>query len=190
MERKIIFITGGARSGKTSFAENYAESIIGHSNLDLIYLATSRASDYEMDERIKRHQRDRANSQAEWQTIEQPLEIGKIAEDLSENAIVLVDCITLLLSNELYKEDFSEERYLKKSYQIEVKNRIINGLLKIASKSKTTLIVSNEVLYDTSAIDNEMVTIYQRLLGEIHQEIVKKASEAYLLESGIAIQKK
>lgn len=190
MERKIIFITGGARSGKTTFAENYAESIYDHSTFDLYYLATSRVSDREMDERIKRHQRDRANSQAKWQTIEQPLEIGEIAEDLNENAIVLVDCITLLLSNELYKEDFSEERYLKKSYQTEVKNRIINGLLRIASKSKTTLIVSNEVLFDSSAIDNEIVTIYQSLLGEIHQEIVKKASEAYLLESGIAIQKK
>lgn len=190
MEEKIVFISGGARSGKTSFAESYAEKIFKKSTGNLYYLATSEASDREMDERIKRHQKDRAKSDADWQTIEQAKEIGKIAKNIKEHSIVLVDCLTLLLSNELYQADFNEKEYLNKSYQREVKDRVLAGLLKIASKSKVMLLVSNEVLNDLSYSDNPFVLIYQRLLGEIHQEIVKLASEAYLLESGIAIQKK
>ncbi|MDN6196343.1 MAG: bifunctional adenosylcobinamide kinase/adenosylcobinamide-phosphate guanylyltransferase [Atopostipes suicloacalis] len=190
MEREIIFITGGARSGKTSFAEKYSESLVNETGINLYYLATSKAEDKEMNARIKRHQKDRENSHAKWQTIEQAVEIGKISNQITRNSIVLVDCITLLLSNELYKEDFRKELYKKESYQKQVKNRIIKGLLEISLKTSYLFIVSNEVLYDSLQSDNQVIKIYQRLLGEIHKELVSHADEAYLLESGIVIQKK
>lgn len=190
MERKIVFITGGARSGKTSFAERYAEKIERKTAESLYYLATSKVEDQEMQQRIKRHQKDRKTSHANWQTIEQAVEIGKISNQLTRNSIVLVDCITILLSNELYKGDFEKELYKKESYQKQVKNRIIKGLLEISLKTSYLFIVSNEVLYDSLQSDNQVIETYQRLLGDIHKELVRHADEAYLLESGIAIQKK
>ncbi|MDN6161990.1 MAG: bifunctional adenosylcobinamide kinase/adenosylcobinamide-phosphate guanylyltransferase [Atopostipes sp.] len=190
MEKQLIFITGGARSGKTSFAEKSAEKIAKKMQRDLYYLATSKAKDAEMKNRIKRHQKDRKKSQANWETIEQAVNVGEAAERLSENAVVLVDCITLLLTNELYNQNFNEEKLKEKEYQNYIKERVTNGLMELLNHASYLFIVSNEVLYDPIFPENELVWVYQKLLGEIHQELVSKANKVYLLEFGIVIRKK
>lgn len=190
MERKIIFISGGARSGKTSFAEKYAEQIAAQKQAPLYYLATSQKEDQEMSDRIARHQKDRKNSAVSWQTVEQPTDIGNVVNLLDDEAVVLVDCVTLLLTNELFQGDFDEVEFTKRSYQQKVQHKIIRDLLALAAKVQYLLIVSNEVLIEPVNLENNVVGVYQKLIGEIHQELVQHADEAYLIEAGIPIRKK
>lgn len=101
---KIRFIIGGARSGKSSLAEQYAKS----SNLPVTYIATAQALDAEMQQRISQHQADRPEH---WALIESPLLLANTIESAIANALakntqgicILVDCLTLWLSNCLCK---------------------------------------------------------------------------------------
>lgn len=190
MENKLIFISGGARSGKTSFAETYAEKLACSSGNPLYYLATSKKEDQEMSNRIERHQQDREESSANWQTVERPADISGIVNSFSENAVVLMDCVTLLVTNELFQGAFDENQYKDQTYQSQVKQRIVKGIIQLSKNVQYLLVVSNEVLYDPVNPENEVVWVYQKLLGEIHQELVAQADEAYLIEVGIAIRKK
>jgi len=90
---QITFITGGQRSGKSSYAQQLAEKKSEHS----VYLATARIWDDDFNERVKRHQSDRGK---QWKTIEEEIEISK--HDLSEKT-VLMDCVTLWLTNIFYE---------------------------------------------------------------------------------------
>jgi len=104
-------ILGGARSGKS----RYAEQLILGSNLQAIYIATATADDPEMAERIKKHQQQRG---AQWQNIEEPIDIIKILRQTASNKnAVLVDCLTLWLSNLLLKNESEKEKSLTKVEQ-------------------------------------------------------------------------
>ena len=96
----VRLIIGGARSGKSSLAEQYAKS----SNLPVTYIATAQAFDAEMQQRIAQHQADRPEH---WQLIESPLQLAKTIEVVLSNSqqdsCILVDCLTLWLSNSLLK---------------------------------------------------------------------------------------
>lgn len=102
--KKSILIGGGARSGKSSFAQQMAEKANGRR----LYLATAQAFDQEMRQRIAKHQADRGRA---WpRTLEEPLEIAPaLREAVAENDIILVDCLTLWLSNLLGRGDSDEE---------------------------------------------------------------------------------
>ena len=90
-----IFILGGAKSGKSRLAE---ETAVGFGK-DKVYLATAQPRDEEMDTRIKRHQQDRGK---DWQTIEEPLQIAQVLLNTAyEDKVILLDCLTLWLSNAL-----------------------------------------------------------------------------------------
>ncbi len=89
----ITLVLGGTRSGKSSFAQHLAEE----SNRQLIYIATAEAFDDEMTDRISRHQQDRG---AEWQTVEETLDLAAaITAHSSPKTTILVDCLTIWLSN-------------------------------------------------------------------------------------------
>lgn len=177
--KKLIFITGGARSGKSSFAEKLAVTEANKLGGGLHYIATSMAVDEEMAERIARHQRDRVESGAAWKTWERPMDIGQMATHFSKSDVVLLDCLTVLLSNELFREKQTQsEETIYKS--------IWDGIQSITTSAQTLILVSNEVL--TAPIsDNQVIQTYARLLGKLHQTIVKHADEAYLAEAGIPI---
>ncbi|ABL98971.1 bifunctional adenosylcobinamide kinase/adenosylcobinamide-phosphate guanylyltransferase [Shewanella amazonensis] len=94
----IHLVLGGARSGKSRFAETQ----IARASLQGIYLATATAGDDEMSARIARHQRDRAEASCQWQLIEAPLDLASQLNALSgETRPVLIDCLTLWLTNHL-----------------------------------------------------------------------------------------
>ena len=190
MEEKLIFISGGARSGKTSFAEAYAEKLARSDNRPLCYLASSQKEDEEMRSRVERHQRDREESDSNWQTVERPADIGGLASHFTQNEVALLDCVTLLLSNELFQGTFDEKIFLEKSFQNQVKNKIVKGITDLSKHLAYLFVVSNEVLYEPVHSENQVVWVYQKLLGEIHQEIVAHADEAYLIEASIPIRKK
>lgn len=185
--KRLIFITGGARSGKSSFAEQYAASLYARTNNGkLFYIATSKPTDDEMSERISRHQLQRQESELPWETVECPVDLMTVAEHFRQEDIVLLDCLTVLLTNELFREGSREHLLKKKGCQQNVLESILNGIVAIQNRSKMLLVVSNEVLNEPLS-NQSLVKIYGRLLGKLHQHIVKKASEAYLVEAGLPI---
>ncbi|MEH7073204.1 bifunctional adenosylcobinamide kinase/adenosylcobinamide-phosphate guanylyltransferase [Neobacillus drentensis] len=178
----LIFITGGVRSGKSSFAEKKAIEVARKTGGGLSYLATGVASDSEMKERIEKHQRDRLTVASQWKTYEQSVQIGKITNEFKGGEVVLLDCLTTLLNNEL----FAYEQNWDEQFLNTVKDTILTGITSIKERVGTMIIVSNEVLNE-SLLGNEMVFTYGRLLGQIHQYIVKKADQVFLVEAGIPI---
>lgn len=182
---RLYFITGGVRSGKSSFAEKKAVDLATRSGGNLHYLACSRSADDEMEKRIDRHRKDRESSPLAWRTSEYPTDITRIRQDLNSKSIVLLDCLTTLLDNELFLPGVPlEEEFLHQTF-----TKIIEGIDEIRNEAQCLIIVSNEVVQET-IFQNEFLHIYGKMLGLLHQSIVGKADEAYLVESGIPIRKK
>jgi adenosylcobinamide kinase/adenosylcobinamide-phosphate guanylyltransferase len=99
---KLIFITGGARSGKSSFAEKVATK----TSKEVAYIATGQPLDEEMAHRIKKHKSRRPT---EWETYEEPIEVRELVSSLGlEKEVILIDCLTLLTSNLLLREKNKE----------------------------------------------------------------------------------
>jgi adenosylcobinamide kinase / adenosylcobinamide-phosphate guanylyltransferase len=181
----LIFISGGVRSGKSSFAEKMALELARENGGQLNYLATGVASDQEMWERIAKHQRDREAETFKWRTIEQSQNIGETAVFFNDDDIILLDCVTTLLNNELFSANQSwDESFLK-----QVMETIITGIIEIRDRAKVLIVVSNEVFHESMA-ENDLVFSYGRILGKIHQKLVEAADKACLVEAGIAMNMK
>ncbi|KKE80085.1 bifunctional adenosylcobinamide kinase/adenosylcobinamide-phosphate guanylyltransferase [Oceanobacillus caeni] len=180
----ITFITGGVRSGKSSFAERIAIQKAEEIGGSLHYIATGRATDSEMRLRIKRHQEDRNKSGHSWKTWEKETNISTLATEFNKKDVILLDCLTTMLSNELFahEADWVEQRLEKK----EVFQRIWQGIKEIADYSNQVVLVSNEVLNEP-ILPNELLVTYSELLGKLHQKIVRYAESAYLVEAGVPL---
>lgn len=177
----LIFITGGVRSGKSTFAEQLAIQMAMDTGGTLHYIATGVPSDSEMRKRIEKHQRERAESPIKWKTWEQSQHIDVLGAEFHHSDILLLDCLTTLLNNELFSsEDTGDE------FQDNVMNRILTGVEQLRKNASVLILVSNEVLHDCIR-DSELVLDYSRLIGKMHQQIVRKADQAYLIESGIPV---
>lgn len=165
---KIILVTGGARSGKSSFAEKFAKI----NGSKLFFIATGQAIDKEMRERIKKHKRRRGNL---WKVIEEPKRLSDALGKISKGTVVL-DCITLWINN-LIQEGLRDS----------VIKREVLKVLKIANKGKfDTIMVTNEVGYGIVP-NNRLARQYRDLLGAVNQLIAKKADTVYLMCSGIPL---
>ncbi|WP_164216491.1 bifunctional adenosylcobinamide kinase/adenosylcobinamide-phosphate guanylyltransferase [Virgibacillus sp. YIM 98842] len=183
---KLIFITGGARSGKSSFAEEYAASEAEIKAGSLHYIATSRPADKEMIQRIKRHQEDRKKSRNTWITWERPMELQAMEPHFKQADVVLLDCLTVLLSNELFQYELTDHPRENRHYEKKVYDAILEGVFSIVKTVHTLIVVSNEVLTEP-LIGETVVRSYTKILGNLHQEIVKHAEKAYIVEAGIPI---
>ena len=183
-DSSIIFITGGVRSGKSRFAEKIAMErwqSLGSGHLH--YIAAMQPSDFEMEKRIRRHKEDRRQSGHHWKTWEQPVSIGKLASYFKGDDIVLLDCLTTWLNNELF---FVEDKWQDKAFQEALFEQMCQEINKISQQVHTLIIVSNEVLNEPIG-DNGFVIRYRRLLGKLHQAIVEDAYQAFLVEAGLPI---
>ncbi|MEK4298371.1 bifunctional adenosylcobinamide kinase/adenosylcobinamide-phosphate guanylyltransferase [Oceanobacillus sp. FSL W8-0428] len=178
---KLIFITGGVRSGKSAFAERLAIKHALKTENNLHYIACGIPTDVEMQERIKRHQQDRRQSDFTWRTWEQPIHLSHIANQFTGQDVILLDCMTTLLNNYLFHEGVDDTNTV-----LEYVREDITELCNHAGK---VIIVSNEVLQDIP-YKNELTRNYQALLGNVHQQIVENADLAILVESGIPLVKK
>ncbi|MBT9160209.1 MAG: bifunctional adenosylcobinamide kinase/adenosylcobinamide-phosphate guanylyltransferase [Dehalococcoidia bacterium] len=186
MDRRCILILGGARSGKSRFAENLAGTISGK----VLFIATAEALDEEMKTRIAEHQRQRPSS---WQTLEAPTDVTKgIAARIGDAEIVLIDCLTLLVSNLM----LGEERGLSESGGLDTKdaeNRVVAEIETLAEfiqkTSATFIIVSNEVGLGLVS-ENRLGRVYCDLLGRANQLIARYANEVYFMVAGIPMKVK
>jgi adenosylcobinamide kinase/adenosylcobinamide-phosphate guanylyltransferase len=175
---QTFFITGGARSGKSKFAEQMALSY----GAPICYLATAQPMDDEMGQRIRKHQQRRGDA---WQTIEEPLHP---AQTLAVNDglfnVILLDCLTLWLSNLLLLyEDLGEE----------TETRVMDEVQRLATtlRGMTTpvIIVSNEVGMGIVP-DNRLGRVFRDIAGQANQVIAASATEAWLVASGIPLRLK
>ncbi|WP_338450771.1 bifunctional adenosylcobinamide kinase/adenosylcobinamide-phosphate guanylyltransferase [Niallia oryzisoli] len=183
----IIFITGGVRSGKSSFAEHLAADMWKRSGAGkLHYIAAMQPSDTEMKKRILKHQAGRQQSGLDWMTWEKPVSIEELAPSFHHHDVVLLDCLTTWLNNELF---FEEKKWQEESFVEELLEEMWHGILRIAQEVRVLVIVSNEVLHEPIA-GNELVFQYSRLLGKLHQRIVASSSKAFLVEAGIPVDMK
>ncbi len=101
---KLIFVSGGVRSGKSSFAEKKAAEWGKKQTLHLNYIACGVASDSEMRNRIARHQKSRASASMNWKTWECPYELARIAGRFSKQDLLVLDCVTTLVTNYLFEK--------------------------------------------------------------------------------------
>lgn len=178
----LIFITGGVRSGKSSFAEMIAVEIAAANQGELNYIATGVPFDPEMRDRIKKHQLDREIGKKHWTTIEQAINLCELKDHFHAKDVVLLDCVTTLLNNELYLANQTWDN----DFLTSVQEKVITGIRTIKEQGCTMIVVSNEVLNEPIAA-NELVITYKKLLGHIHQSLVMEADEAYFVEAGIPI---
>ncbi|QUG40461.1 bifunctional adenosylcobinamide kinase/adenosylcobinamide-phosphate guanylyltransferase [Psychrobacillus sp. INOP01] len=170
---KLVFITGGVRSGKSSFAEHYLMDEQAKRN---VYVATGVAVDREMKERIKRHRDDRENYSVEWVTIEQPRNFEQIISQIQQEDGILWDCVTTWLANELYDGQMEK-----------VEQQLYETIDQLLEKAKVVVIVSNEVL-DEPISTYEYTALYQAWIGRIHQKLVAKSDYAFEMEYGFSHQ--
>lgn len=167
-----VLILGGARSGKSRYAENLANA----SSKQVIYIATGQARDKEMAERICRHKRDRP---PHWETLEEPLELATVLEVHShENHCLLVDCLTLWLSNVLFDQQGElQEAIFKQQTQ---------ALLDIVPTLQGEVIfVSNEVGSGIVPLD-AMSRRFVDEAGLLHQQLAQRCERVVLITAGLA----
>ncbi|WP_421378642.1 bifunctional adenosylcobinamide kinase/adenosylcobinamide-phosphate guanylyltransferase [Bacillus salacetis] len=180
MAGELIFVCGGVRSGKSTFAEEVAVSLSRRSGNSLHYIACGKAVDEEMKQRINRHQCDRKESLAKWKTWEKPTSIGELADRFTERDIVLVDCITTLVTNELFGDGTPTK---------DVIGKVMKDIEGIVSKAGSVILVSNDVFCEPLS-EVELVKRFVRNLGTVHQQIAERAERAYSVNKGIAVMKK
>ncbi|MBA9085880.1 adenosylcobinamide kinase/adenosylcobinamide-phosphate guanylyltransferase [Fontibacillus solani] len=180
----IVTVTGGARSGKSSFAERWCMKQ-GDSGL---YVATAQAFDDEMKERIALHQQQRVESGFQWSTVEEPLHLVELlhksakSEELAES-VVLIDCLTLWLTNVLLaaegKPDSDQIILLEMDRLIEAVS-VFQGHL---------VLVTNEV---GSGIvpENPLGRKYRDLAGMLNRKMAQVSDQLFLVTAGIAIELK
>ncbi|AEX86034.1 cobinamide kinase [Marinitoga sp. 1135] len=184
---KIILITGGARSGKSTFAQE----IISKKYKNILYIATAIPFDAGMKDRIKKHQEMRSKT---WKTIEQYKNFENIErkpEFLNANGIIF-ECITLMITNILMDEkiDFENIDY-KKLENIEEKIiKEVEVILDLVRKyNKYIVIVTNEV--GMGIVPAYMSgNIFRDIAGRVNQYIAKRADEVYITISGIPLKLK
>jgi len=170
---RIIFITGGARSGKSRLAEQLAESF----GSPLCYIATGEARDSEMAERIAAHKARRGEK---WQTFEEPRNLAEILRGATgKYRAVLVDCITLWLSNLLLHYGTAEPVLEE-----------VQALVEAIKDCATPLIfVSNEVGMGIVP-ENALARTFRDLAGNANQLLAAAADEVYVTFSGIPLKLK
>lgn len=178
---KLIFITGGVRSGKSAFAENYARLLAKKYKKSLLYIASGVAFDHEMQQRIDRHKNDRLRAPISWETLEVPDCFPSSFAHISPEYVLLWDCLTTWLSNVLYRNERVPDRTKAIRFAIE---GLKNQLIQWRDKGVTVLLVSNEVL-DEGPSQYVEVNEYRQLLGTLHSWIVAHCDEAYELDYGI-----
>ncbi|WP_264740981.1 bifunctional adenosylcobinamide kinase/adenosylcobinamide-phosphate guanylyltransferase [Cytobacillus firmus] len=185
-EGSLIFISGGVRSGKSSFAERTAAGLAIKTEGKLHYIAAGKAYDPEMEARIQRHQDDRDKSGLSWTTWEKSSALEEISGNFNNQDIILFDCLTTLLNNELFR---AEDVWRNREFQENLSSDILRAITEIRKKCSSLVVVSNEVLNEPIG-KNELVITYSKILGTLHRNIVDMADEAYLVEAGIPIQMK
>ena len=168
---RIVFVVGGTRSGKSSFALARATAISGKK----VYVATAQACDAEMSERIAKHRQERG---PQWETREEPIRLGEALRKVSPAfRVVIVDCLTIWLSNLLCATEGAggeEEDFLE-------------SLAETREEEMDLFIVSNEVGMGIVP-ENELARRFRDMAGKLNQRVAHIADEVFLVAAGIPVK--
>ncbi|MEM8926058.1 MAG: bifunctional adenosylcobinamide kinase/adenosylcobinamide-phosphate guanylyltransferase [Actinomycetota bacterium] len=170
MADRFILLVGGARSGKSDFAVEFAARLGGPTT----FLATAEAGDDDMALRIRRHQYDRP---AEWGLVEEPLEVIDAVRTIDSDRHLILDCLTLWVSN-LMLADRADIAITEAAFDLA---RVLR------SRSGTTLVVSNEVGLGVHP-GTSMGGRYRDLLGRVNRAIADRADRSLFFACGQAIE--
>jgi len=171
---KMIYITGGSRSGKSSYAQQMAERHAG----SLLYIAPARVDDDEMAARIELHQQARGER---WQLLEEQLWLTDRLPDVASGyAALLLDCVTLWITNLFFHFEEKQgpvlaevDRFIEMAWQLE----------------EPLYLVSNE-LGSGIVPENRMARRFRDLAGIVNQRLAAAADEAWLVVSGLPVKLK
>ena len=189
---KLTLILGGARSGKSTFAEQCAQELGGDS---VLYVATSESKDEEMQQRVEKHRSVRPSA---WGTVEASRNIAQaLRRERSAAKVILLDCITFLVSNHLMEvagpegDPFDEPSADPFDAQIEADVVVeVEALIAYVQESEVEmLVVSNEVGLGVVP-PYELGRAYRDILGRANQILARYADEVYLLVAGVPVKVK
>lgn len=166
-----LFVLGGARSGKSGYAERAVRGMAEAAEAEKLYIATAQAFDAEMTARIAQHKRDRGPG---WTTIEAPRELPELLRaEAGAGRVVLVDCLTLWLSNELLAEA-----------DLEARAEALDAAL--AGAEAEIVLVSNEVGLSVVP-DNALARRFRDAQGRLNQRVAARAAAAVFMAAGLPI---
>lgn len=181
---RIILVTGGARSGKS----NFAEQLCINRNNNTAYIATSIPFDEEMKDRVKKHQESRPQ---DWKTYEIYKDIYSIVKDLDKNHnTIILDCITLLINNLMFTYGIDIDNCNQdeiNTLEFYIKDQMNKLLNEVRHTSLYFVIVTNE-LGMCVVPGNKLSRVYSDIVGRINQQISKESNEVYFVVSGIPMK--
>ncbi len=186
---KLILVLGGARSGKSTFAEQRAREVGGD---NVLYVATSEVKDEEMRQRAIKHRQSRP---AAWQTLEAPLGVGEAIRQAGDGArAILIDCLTVLAANRLvaatgdYSDPFDDPQH--DPFDPAIEAAVVAEVEAIVACARDlpaeVIVVSNEVGMGVVP-PYELGRAYRDVLGRANQVLARHADEVTLLVAGIAM---
>lgn len=181
---RLILILGGARSGKSRFAQQLAQACSDEEHRSVVYIATAEAGDEHMRQRIERHRRDRPS---DWETIEAPQNVAAAIEAAGDSvAAIIVDCLTLLISNLLLVggEDSCEDEAQVASKEETILDEI-EALIRAARRANAQVIIaSNEVGMGIVPL-TRLGRIFRDIAGRANQAIAQAADEVFVMWAGL-----
>jgi adenosylcobinamide kinase/adenosylcobinamide-phosphate guanylyltransferase len=181
---RILLVTGGARSGKSRFAEQ----LIAGLGTEIVYIATATALDEEMADRIAKHRLQRPST---WRTIEAPVSPSTvIAAEGNQCNAMLLDCLTVMATNRMLAQavdwDCPQVSMLN-AVEADVMSEI-EGIIRAVGASRADLVaVTNEVGYGIVPA-SPMARFFRDCVGRVNQRMAEAAAEVYLVVSGIPVR--
>lgn len=175
---RIILVTGGARSGKSSFAEKLAKT----ADKKIAYIATAEIWDAEMAERVDLHQKRRP---AGWLTFEAPQQAETaIAEAAAKAEVILFDCLTVYSSNCLLAQPDEATPAVRREAVLAALDRLVTAA---RQASGTVIFVTNEV-GDGIVPDNALAREFRDVAGLVNQKVAQAADEVYWVVCGLPVE--
>ncbi|MDO4710425.1 MAG: bifunctional adenosylcobinamide kinase/adenosylcobinamide-phosphate guanylyltransferase [Peptostreptococcaceae bacterium] len=180
---KLIMVTGGSRSGKSCFSEKICTAASDR----LAYIATAEAMDDEMAQRIKTHQERRGSS---WTTFEIPINISERLDSFDPFDHVLLDCLTMLISNMMFSLNIDFEM-IGRSEREAVEKHILDDVKKLLDGIRRSninfVIVTNEIGLGIVP-EGRLSRLYRDIVGKANQILASEADEVYFVVSGIPLK--
>lgn len=179
LPNKLIFITGGARSGKSALAERFARELGGR----VTFMATAVVTDDEMRLRIEHHKRHRP---ADWNTVEEPLALDDALRGLKgKTDVILLDCLTVWLGNLLHAGE--DQAQPSENLQQKLLSRVEELLAVIRESPFSVVVVSNEV--GSGVVPPySMGRFFRDVAGWANQLIARQADEVWLSVAGLPLR--
>ncbi len=171
---RLVFITGGCRSGKSGYALSFSEKLAGPK----FYIATCNPCDEEMKARVKRHKNERDS--VVWKTIEEPIDIFSAMKKVKSGGVALIDCVTLWVANMMND--------LRDKNNEDIENEILSSVRRFLSELEktdaTVVIVSNEVGMGIAPA-NDVARLFRDTAGRVNQAFASSADDVYFMASGL-----